>query len=299
MYFSTAGIEVFPLIPLGAAFVVSFFASMGGFSGAFLLLPFQMSVLGFTNVSVSPTNQLYNVFANPAGFWRYYREGRMLWPLAWIVLVGTIPGLFVGALIRVYLLPEARDFKLFVGLVLFVLALQLLRSMRHPPVKPVPCACAEHPACNRVQVETHTWKQVVYTFGGCRYRFSVPMLGLVCGIVGLIGGIYGIGGGAIISPFLVSVFGLPVYTIAGATLFATSLSSIAGVLFYSGLAVVLPHLSVAPDWGMASLLGIGGFSGMYFGARCQRFVPARAIQIMMVCVLAGTAGMYFFDFVTN
>jgi hypothetical protein len=46
MLFQTAGIEVAPWIPPLVAFVVTFFTSMGGVSGAFLLLPFQMSFLG-------------------------------------------------------------------------------------------------------------------------------------------------------------------------------------------------------------------------------------------------------------
>lgn len=41
---------------------------------------------------------------------------------------------------------------------------------------------------------------------------------VLCFIVGIVGGIYGIGGGAIVAPFLVTFFGLPVYTVAGATL---------------------------------------------------------------------------------
>ena len=92
MYFPTAEIEVSPFVPPLVAFVVSFFTSMGGISGAFLLLPFQMTFLGYTNTSVSATNQLYNVFSNPGGVFRYYREKRMLWPLSWIVMAGAVPG---------------------------------------------------------------------------------------------------------------------------------------------------------------------------------------------------------------
>lgn len=92
MYFPTAEIEVSPFVPPLVAFAVSFFTSMGGISGAFLLLPFQMTFLGYTNTSVSATNQLYNVFSNPGGVFRYYREKRMLWPLSWIVMAGAVPG---------------------------------------------------------------------------------------------------------------------------------------------------------------------------------------------------------------
>ena len=94
MYFPVAGVEVSPLVPPLVAFGVSFFASMGGISGAFLLLPFQMSVLGYTNPSVSSTNQFYNVVAIPSGVYRYIKEKRMVWPLTIAVAVGTLPGVF-------------------------------------------------------------------------------------------------------------------------------------------------------------------------------------------------------------
>ncbi len=45
--------QIYAFIPPLVALVVSFFTSMGGISGAFLLLPFQMSVLNYTSPSVS------------------------------------------------------------------------------------------------------------------------------------------------------------------------------------------------------------------------------------------------------
>ena len=113
LYFPTAGIEVSIWIPPVVAFVISFFTSMGGVSGAFLLLPFQMSFLGYTNPSVSATNQLFNIVAIPSGVYRYCREGRMVWPLTWVVVAGTLPGVFVGAFVRIAYLPDPKAFKLF------------------------------------------------------------------------------------------------------------------------------------------------------------------------------------------
>ena len=59
--FQTAGIQTWLFIPPMVAFAISFFTSMAGISGAFLLLPFQVSILGFTGPSVSATNLLYTV----------------------------------------------------------------------------------------------------------------------------------------------------------------------------------------------------------------------------------------------
>jgi uncharacterized protein len=115
MQFPISGVEVSPLIPITVAFVVSFFTSMGGISGSFLRLPFQMSVLGFTSLAVSSTNLAFNIVAIPSGVYRYVREGRMAWPLAWITILGTLPGVFIGATIRINSLPVPKHFKVFMG----------------------------------------------------------------------------------------------------------------------------------------------------------------------------------------
>jgi hypothetical protein len=63
MFFPVPGIEVNPFVAFGDARVISFFTSMGGVSGAFLLLPFQIGFLGHSAPSVSATNQVFNIAA--------------------------------------------------------------------------------------------------------------------------------------------------------------------------------------------------------------------------------------------
>jgi uncharacterized protein len=90
-------------------------------------------------------------------------------------------------------------------------------------------------------------KHLGYPFYG--EQFTVPFWGIfaLSFIVGIVGGIYGIGGGAIIAPFFVTFFGLPVYTVAGAALMGTFVTSVAGVIFYQAMAPFYPDMSVAPD----------------------------------------------------
>jgi len=118
--FPVSQIETSILIPPLVAFSVSIFISMAGVSGAFLLLPFQVSFLNFTTLSVSATNFVYNIVAIPSGVYRYLREGRMAWPLTLVVIIGTLPGVFIG-----YYLPDPHVFKLFAGCVLLYIGLQL------------------------------------------------------------------------------------------------------------------------------------------------------------------------------
>ena len=131
MYFPIADIQVSPWIPPLVAFVISFFTSMGGVSGAFLILPFQVSFLGFTSPAVSATNQLFNIVAIPSGVYRYIKEGRMVWPLTWAVIIGTLPGVLIGAILRIQYLPNPKNFKMFVGLVLLYIGGRLIKLKFH------------------------------------------------------------------------------------------------------------------------------------------------------------------------
>ena len=305
MFFPLSGVTVDPWIPPLVAFAVSFLTSMGGVSGAFLLLPFQMSVLGYTSPSVSATNQLYNIVAIPSGVYRYWREGRMIWPLVWAVVAGTLPGVLIGAIIRVTGLRDPRHFKLFAAAVLLYIGGKMVRDMlkqqaaaaatgKATPSGPL-AASYGNPAAT-VRITESTLRRIGFTFQGETYSVSVSGIFILCFIVGIVGGVYGIGGGAIVAPFLVTFFALPVYTVAGAALMGTFVTSVAGVTFYSALAPFYPHLSVAPDWMLGVLFGLGGMAGMYLGARCQKFVPAKAIKWMLVTILVGTALKYILEF---
>ena len=127
--FPVSGVTTWVFLPPLVAFAVSFFASMGGVSGAFLLLPFQVSFLHFATPSVSSTNFVYNIVAIPSGVYRYIHEKRMVWPLAWTIIAGTLPGVFLGYYIRVLYLPNPGAFKLFVGCVLLYVGARLLSEV--------------------------------------------------------------------------------------------------------------------------------------------------------------------------
>jgi uncharacterized membrane protein YfcA len=301
MHFPVSGIEVSPLIPLVVAFVVSFFTSMGGVSGAFLLLPFQVSVLGFVSPAVSPTNLVYNIVAIPSGVYRYIREGRMAWPLAWIIIAGTLPGVFIGAVLRIRYLPHPGRFKFFVGCVLLYIGLRLLHDLtRKGSAGKVRTREVEErfkkrseemragkgsgqPGNLTVRTVSFSLSRYVYAFYGETFSFNTAALFFLTFAVGIVGGTYGIGGGAIIAPFLIAVFRLPVYTIAGAALLGTFLTSIAGVIFYTVIAPAYAHtgLAIAPDWLLGALFGAGGFAGTYLGARVQKYFPAGAIKLIL------------------
>ncbi len=296
MYFPVADIELSPFIPPLIACTISFFTSMAGVSGAFLLLPFQVSVLGFDSPAVSSTNHLYNIVAIPSGIYRFIKEGRMLWPLTWLVVIGTLPGVLAGVLIRITFFPSPRAFKLFVGFVLLYIGVKLCMDIIKEKGTDKHNSSVTSSTEFRISSSKLSLHSLTFTFNTVSYQintFSVMGLSL---IVGLIGGIYGIGGGAIIAPFFVTIFKLPVHTVAGASLMGTFITSATGVVFFQYLSTtnLANAQTIAPDYRLGLLFGLGGAIGMYLGARAQRFFPATIIKSILTTALLFTAGKYIF-----
>lgn len=293
--FPVSGVQTWLWLPPLVAFVISFFTSMVGVSGAFLLLPFQMSVLNFTSPAVSSTNLVFNLLAIPSGVYRYVREGRMLWPLTWIVTAGTLPGLIGGYYVRVLYLPDPRHFKLFAGAVLLYIGYRLLGEFMPWRKSAAKAAPIPNNGVMSMKPLHFSFAETAFEFRGERYAFSTPAMFMLALAVGMIGGIYGIGGGSIIAPFCIAIFGLPVHAVAGAALAATLFTSVVGVCLYS----VLPApagMVTQPDWALGLLFGIGGVAGMYLGARCQKHVPQRLLKLLLGGLLIFLAGHYISAF---
>ena len=94
------------------------------------------------NPAVTPTNLLYNVVAGPGALWRYRRDGALRGDLARRLVLGTLPGVVLGAAIRVFALPSPSVFRLLIAALLLPLGLWLcLRAL--PPARHRPSPAGE------------------------------------------------------------------------------------------------------------------------------------------------------------
>jgi uncharacterized membrane protein YfcA len=60
----------------------------------------------------------------------------------------------------------------------------------------------------------------------------------------------------------------------------TFITSVAGALFFT-LLPASNGISPMPDWPLGILFGIGGFIGMYLGAKTQKYMPQKFIKIIV------------------
>ncbi len=300
-HFPVSGVETWLWLPPLVMFLVSSIVSMGGVSGAFVLIPFQISYLGYTSPGVSATNFVYNIVSIPVGVWHYIREGRMAWPLFGVLMIGTLPGIFLGYLVRISCLSKPEHFIPFVGGVLAFLGVRTLWSVRrdlekrrNPDGTEDPGNVLPQDPGGRVTGGRIGFRRTTLVYAGQLHDFkTVPVL-VLSFLVGVVGGAYGIGGGAILAPFCVSVLNLPVRAVAGAALFSTWVTSVVAALVYA----LVPHggaVNASPDWLLGGLFGLGGMAGIYVGARLQKVVPTAVIKAILGLVITAIALRYLVE----
>jgi uncharacterized protein len=256
----TAGIWTAGLAGGLAGLVVAIVTTPAGVSGAVFLLPIQLSILDVPSPAITPTNLLFNVVSVPGALLRYRRHGTLASPLTRQFIRGTLPGVVAGAVIRVYVVPGPRVFRLIVA----TLLLPLGGWLAHRTV-----------GRNR---------------GGAPAPPSGRFVTLLALVVGVAGGIYGIGGGSILGPVMAGR-GVPVAEVAPAALTSTFVTSLAGAVTYALLSLTTAG-SIAPDWPLGLACGLGGLIGGYLGARLQPRLSEPILRLLLAALAIGLGGLY-------
>jgi hypothetical protein len=237
------------LLGFAAGLVIAVLTAPVGVSGAVFLLPVQLDVLRVPSPAVTPTNLLFNVVATPGALLRYWSQGQLSGPLIGQLARATVPGVVIGALIRVYLVPGVQVFRLIAAGVLLPLGVWLC------------------------------WRTAAGSARRPARSLSPHAISGLALVVGVVGGIYGIGGGSLLGPILVGAV-MPVAVVAPAALASTFLTSLLGVATYALLAMATTA-PIAPNWVLGLACGLGGLIGGYLGARLQPKMPDNALRLLL------------------
>ncbi|MET9928317.1 MULTISPECIES: sulfite exporter TauE/SafE family protein [unclassified Streptomyces] len=249
------------LLGFTAGLLISLVTAPVGVSGAVFLLPVQISVLAVPSPAVTPTNLLYNVVAGPGALLRHHQSGGLRGPLTRLLVLGTVPGVVVGAVIRVFAVPGPSVFRLLIAVLLFPLGGWLCLRTLHRASR---TASAREPSPRAIT------------------RLAMA--------VGVAGGIYGIGGGSLLGPILVGR-GMPVTKVAPAALAATFVTSVVGAGTYALLSLTTTG-DIAPYWTLGLACGLGGLCGGYLGARLQPRLPETALRLLLGVLALGIGSLY-------
>lgn len=257
------------------AFIVALTASQGGISGAFLMIPAQIYILGISSPIISSTNYFFNILGIPITLYRYLKEGRLLMPLTITLAISTCLGAAIGTYLRVMYIFNYGSFKYLVAAVLIILSIHLAFSIPRVRFRRISL---------NIEIISVSIQRVLFKYGEEIFSFNPLKLALISFIVGIVSGSYGIGGAAFLSPILMTFFGMPAYVITGSTLTSDLIVSLASASSYT-LLRVLPNVVNGVCMGLGALLGI------YIGTGIQRKIPESVIRVI-VSVIAFLIGIF-------
>jgi uncharacterized protein len=236
-------------LPFGLAIGLSLGLVGGG--GAIMAVPVLVYVLD-QDVKQATTASLVIVGATAlVGALDHARAGRVRVRLALAIGAGGAGGALAGTVLNRLASPDTILFLF--SFVLLAAAYAMLRRSDDPHPEP-PLRPSE------------SWLRALPAGAG----------------VGLLTGFFGVGGGFLIVPLLVLLFGLTMKTAVGTSLLVIALTS---------AAALTAHLATgAFDWAIAGAFTAGGVIGALAGSRVSARVPAARLReafALLVIALAG------------
>lgn len=290
-------------------------AVVGQASGTFSLA-YSASILQFNSISLSPTSLLIT-FINPfgalLGFWRgrQWNLDMALW-----LCVGAVLGAPLGPFIRVYLLSDPTPFKACIGVALLITAVQLwveispwyLRRARRQRAfkekfdkiraghRQGGRAAAGLPDHFWIATTERSWRHVKISYWGQDATLpTLPMLLIGFG-VGVAGAALGIGGGFLLVPILVIVYGLPMYVVVAASIPYVIVLSAIGLLSYLFLSPLLTGIPTSVDWSFGLFVASGAVFGAWLAAKTQKFIPESYLKPMLATITGVVGGLYIVNY---
>ncbi|MGA0010234.1 MAG: sulfite exporter TauE/SafE family protein [Candidatus Nanopelagicales bacterium] len=222
-----------------------------GVGGGIVLVPYLVLVRGWQQKQAQATSLVMVAMAATAGLVQYALADQVVWAAGAAVLVGGLVGALVGsslvARLQSWILQVA-----FAGLLIIAALRMVTTSVSDAPGTP--------PDLDAVVIGAYIGSGLA---------------------MGILSALFGIGGGILLVPLLVTVFGYDVRLAAGTSLAVMGLIALVGALRQSRQG--------ATHWGAGVLLGLGGIAGGLVGAALAQRVPLVVLTWLFAALLAYTA----------
>ncbi|MFC7746097.1 sulfite exporter TauE/SafE family protein [Lentibacillus kimchii] len=241
------------VICIVVALIAAFIGSLVGLGGGVIVIPVMLFLHSYSDAFAWATPQVIVglslisiVFTAISSSISYYRNGQINSRIGLLFLIGSIPGGILGSWLNQFI--NTDHFTLYFGILMIALSfLFLLKRDR--------------------QREERSKTPIV----------SVVIISL---IVGVLSGLFGIGGGAIIVPAMIFLFGLSVHTSAATSMFVIVFISIMS----AGTHIALGHI----EWEYVIFFIVGAWIGGTIGAKVNQHIKSNVLEwilrIMLIVV---------------
>ncbi|MFC7370888.1 sulfite exporter TauE/SafE family protein [Fictibacillus iocasae] len=243
--------------------------SIIGLGGGILIVPGLLSadqwfsqLPDFTPQTAVGTSIVILIVTGLSATRSFMADKRIDFKSGWLFFLGSGPGSFAGAAFNERA-DEGIFFILFGSFMLFVSLLLIVRD-KLPKAQ-----------------FSRGWERTFTEASGTvhTYRYPPVVALLISFVVGVVSGLFGIGGGSLMVPAMMLLFGFPVTVAVATSMFMIFLSSITGSIahVYYGNVVWQAVIALVP----------GAYLGGRLGAYIHKKLPAGIVVTMLLLILAG------------
>ncbi|MFA9559867.1 sulfite exporter TauE/SafE family protein [Evansella sp. AB-rgal1] len=254
--------ELILLLLLG--FVASVLGSVMGLGGGIIVVPALMILSKYTQLlsDITPqiavgTSLLIMIFTGLSSTLAYIKQKKVDYQSAFIFFAGSGPGALFGVWLNKDI--ETSTFLvIFGGFIIFVSFVLIIRNYIRP-LQSKPTGIIRY-------YENDMREQIQYGFQ--------PIIAIcIAFVVGMCSGLFGIGGGSLMVPAMILLFGFPPHLAV-----ATSML----MIFLSAILSSISHIALGNiDWILALILLPGAWLGGQIGALINQRMSSNAVINML------------------
>lgn len=251
------------IIALAAAFV----GSLIGLGGGIILIPSLLFLYKYSDafawaepqmiVGISLVTMVFTALSSTVS---YMKKGRVDYKTGLLFLIGCIPAGIFGSWLNQFV--DTERFSLYFGILMIVISMLFLIKRKRPEMN----------LTNGENVHTFTVDNETY-----HYHVSIWQAIIISVIVGVLSGLFGIGGGSIVVPALILLFGIPVHIAAATSMFMIFFISIIS----AGTHIFLGHVI----WEYAILFIPGALIGGVIGAKVNQVIKGNMLEWVLRVIL--------------
>ncbi|WLV23891.1 sulfite exporter TauE/SafE family protein [Aciduricibacillus chroicocephali] len=259
------------IICIVTAIATSFAGALLGLGGGVLFVPimllFTNFLTGFEWVnpqSIVGVSLIAMIFTTITSTISNSRNGLVDFRLGFYLISGSVPGGIFGSWLSRYI--QMENFPLYFGVLLLLISLLFLIEMKSGEEK----------------IDHGKGILRILVVNGTEYRYRISWLKpfFIAFFVGTLSGLFGIGGGSMIVPSLILLFGVPAHIAIATSLFMIIFSSGVGAITHIALGHIPWHYTLYVVPGAI----IGGWLGAHVNQILNGKTLIRSLQICLVLI---------------
>ena len=153
-----------------------------------------------------------------------------------------------------------------------------------------------HPSGIGVETVSKGGGRLTVGFWGQTWTVNIFFLFVTGALVGTISAALGVGGGFILVPIFVTIYGLPIYVLVAATIPYVIVLSAVGLFTYGIIMPGFTGSTIQPEWSWGLFAAAGGIFGAWAAAKTQRFVPEHLLKLMLGAITGIVGTLYAVNF---